>query len=152
MIKRSVLLMLVAAMTVGLAVTPAAAQAGDDCAANQGYYLVQYNFGIGDDIVDEGCSDLQNVRRTTTPDLIAQRLRIDCSDLDTTTGLPTDNALGHPDRQIVAFVFRFKRSASCGLGTPVPGGGIAGLGLSVLGLSALAAVQMRRRTRGQEAV
>ena len=68
-----------------------------------------------------------------------------CSDKGMDTGIPEKGDLGDPARRVVAYQIYKDGKLQCGNGTPIPGGGFAGLGLFTLAVGGLGMVSLRRR-------
>jgi len=100
------------------------------CPSGQTYYLFQYNDSnvVG---LDKGCATQNDITEQTNPGLIATMLHVSCSDTFT-NGIPKKSDLGDPNRRVVAYtIVKGDGKKTCGLGTPVPVGGLAGGALAL---------------------
>ena len=153
MMKR-ILVSLTAALALALtlavaAPTAASAQSTNPCTGKADtYFKFQYNFGVNGDVIDEGCADGNEVTRADVPDLIANELHVSCSD-KFPGGIPEKSDLGDPNRRVEAwFISKDGGKKTCGVGTPIPAGGVMGQGLLIVGAAGLAtAVGFEARRR-----
>ncbi len=100
------------------------------CPSGQTYFLFQYN---DSDVVglDKGCATQNDITEQTNPGLIATMLHVSCSD-SFPNGVPVKSNLGDPNRRVVAYtIVKGDGKKTCGIGTPVPVGGIAGGALAL---------------------
>jgi hypothetical protein len=139
----------VLAVLMSLFVVPfAAAQAQTSpCEPGEYYFRFEYNFGTGGDLadrVDEGCWPRADVYQTQFPGLIATMLHVSCSD-QFVGGVGQDSDLGDPNRRVVAWYVLTKNGKACGVGNPIPIGGLAGAGLLTIAVGVVAFTQLRRR-------
>ncbi len=147
MIKRTLLLLtLTAVALVGLPGLASAQTGSAACSGKEIYFFFQYNFDNGQTQYDEGCWPKNEVTKfDVSPALIATSLHISCSDKISSAGVPEKSDLGNPARRIVSYFIRKPDGKTCGSGTPIPAGGIAGVLLVATGLGALGLTRRRRR-------
>ena len=152
-----------------LALVPTAASAAPDftepsqCSDNKAYFLFEYedSDSVG---VDSGCSDSNEVFPSDVPGLIANELHVSCSDKIPDGDQPADKSdfgtkADGSLRYVTAYtILKFKNGEvdkQCGVGDPIPSGGVAGNALAIGGIAVaglgLTVVAARRRKQSLEA-
>ena len=122
------------------------------CPAGQTYFLFQYNDSnvVG---LDKGCATQNDITKQTNPGLIATMLHVSCSD-SFPNGIPVKSNLGDTNRRVVAYTIvkgskSGKNAKTCGMGTPVPVGGIAGGALALTAGLGFVVYRQRKLRAGQ---